>query len=437
MNKITKYNCLNFGSSNVMNDIIGNTNTEFVLLTTNDVEWVDNGLERMVQTMEALPQTAMLYSDCWKDGVLTPTADYQKGSVRDDFNFGSAMLLRSSALKEISLPELKYAALYFLRLHLSINYDITRLNEPLYMVSENDTRLSGAKNFDYVNPRNREVQIEMEHAFTLYAKRINAFLQPSFRSIDLKEGSFECEASVVIPVRNRERTIEDAVRSVFRQQTQFAFNILVVDNHSTDNTSAILENLAKEDSRLIHIIPESHTLGIGGCWNRAIDDTRCGRFAVQLDSDDLYEDEHVLQTIVDAFYEQNCGMLVGSYTITDGNMNPIPPGLIDHREWTDENGRNNALRINGLGAPRAFFTPLLRSIHFPNTSYGEDYAMGLRISREYRIGRIYKSLYLCRRWEGNSDAALSVERVNANNAYKDKLRTIELAARKHKNINNL
>lgn len=437
MNKITKYNCLNFGSSNVMNDIIGNTNTEFVLLTTNDVEWVDNGLERMVQTMEALPQTAMLYSDCWKDGVLTPTADYQNGSVRDDFNFGSAMLLRSSALKEISLPELKYAALYFLRLHLSINYDITRLNEPLYMVSENDTRLSGAKNFDYVNPRNREVQIEMEHAFTLYAKRINAFLQPSFRSIDLKEGSFECEASVVIPVRNRERTIEDAVRSVFRQQTQFAFNILVVDNHSTDNTSAILENLAKEDSRLIHIIPESHTLGIGGCWNRAIDDTRCGRFAVQLDSDDLYEDEHVLQTIVDAFYEQNCGMLVGSYTITDGNMNPIPPGLIDHREWTDENGRNNALRINGLGAPRAFFTPLLRSIHFPNTSYGEDYAMGLRISREYRIGRIYKSLYLCRRWEGNSDAALSVERVNANNAYKDKLRTIELAARKHKNINNL
>lgn len=437
MNKITKYNCLNFGSSNVMNDIIGNTNTEFVLLTTNDVEWVDNGLERMVQTMEALPQTAMLYSDCWKDGVLTPTADYQNGSVRDDFNFGSAMLLRSSALKEISLPELKYAALYFLRLHLSINYDITRLNEPLYMVSENDTRLSGAKNFDYVNPRNREVQIEMEHAFTLYAKRINAFLQPTFRSIDLKEGSFECEASVVIPVRNRERTIEDAVRSVFRQQTQFAFNILVVDNHSTDNTSAILENLAKEDSRLIHIIPESHTLGIGGCWNRAIDDTRCGRFAVQLDSDDLYEDEHVLQTIVDAFYEQNCGMLVGSYTITDGNMNPIPPGLIDHREWTDENGRNNALRINGLGAPRAFFTPLLRSIHFPNTSYGEDYAMGLRISREYRIGRIYKSLYLCRRWEGNSDAALSVERVNANNAYKDKLRTIELAARKHKNINNL
>lgn len=437
MNKITKYNCLNFGSSNVMNDIIGNTNTEFVLLTTNDVEWVDNGLERMVQTMEALPQTAMLYSDCWKDGVLTPTADYQNGSVRDDFNFGSAMLLRSSALKEISLPELKYAALYFLRLHLSINYDITRLNEPLYMVSENDTRLSGAKNFDYVNPRNREVQIEMEHAFTLYAKRINAFLQPSFRSIDLKEGSFECEASVIIPVRNRERTIEDAVRSVFRQQTKFAFNILVVDNHSTDNTSAILENLAKEDSRLIHIIPESHTLGIGGCWNRAIDDTRCGRFAVQLDSDDLYEDEHVLQTIVDAFYEQNCGMLVGSYTITDGNMNPIPPGLIDHREWTDENGRNNALRINGLGAPRAFFTPLLRSIHFPNTSYGEDYAMGLRISREYRIGRIYKSLYLCRRWEGNSDAALSVERVNANNAYKDKLRTIELAARKHKNINNL
>lgn len=434
MQKLTKYSCLNFGSSDVLGDIITKTDTEYILLTTCEVEWTGNGLQRLVQTIDSLPHTAILYSDCFIEGLITPVADYQKGSVRDDFNFGAALLLRTSAVRDIQLPQLRFAALYYLRLLLSVDYDITRLNEPLYSVSNSDTRLSGAKNFDYVNPRNREVQIEMEQAFTLYLKRINAFLEPSFRTINLREGTFQCEASVVIPVRNRERTIGDAVRSVLRQRTSFPFNILVVDNYSTDGTSAILEQLADEDTRLIHIIPEEKALGIGGCWNRAIDDPRCGRFAVQLDSDDLYEDENVLQTIVDAFYEQNCGMLVGSYTITDANLNTIPPGLIDHREWTDDNGRNNALRINGLGAPRAFFTPLIRSIHFPNTSYGEDYAMGLRISRDYRIGRIFRSLYLCRRWEGNSDAALSVERVNANNAYKDKLRTIEIQARIHKNI---
>ena len=434
MQKLTKYSCLNFGSSDVLGDIITKTDTEYILLTTCEVEWTGNGLQRLVQTFDSLPHTAILYSDCFIDGLITPVADYQKGSVRDDFNFGAALLLRTSAVRDIQLPQLRFAALYYLRLLLSVDYDITRLNEPLYSVSNSDTRLSGAKNFDYVNPRNREVQIEMEQAFTLYLKRINAFLEPSFQAINLREGTFQCEATVIIPVRNRERTIGDAVRSVLRQRTSFPFNILVVDNYSTDGTSAILEQLADEDTRLIHIIPEEKTLGIGGCWNRAIDDPRCGRFAVQLDSDDLYEDENVLQTIVDAFYEQNCGMLVGSYTITDANLNTIPPGLIDHREWTDDNGRNNALRINGLGAPRAFFTPLVRNIHFPNTSYGEDYAMGLRISRDYRIGRIFRSLYLCRRWEGNSDAALSVERVNANNAYKDKLRTIEIQARIHKNI---
>lgn len=437
LDKLTKYDCLNFGSSSLLNEIIAKADTDYILLAIQEIEWTANGLERLVQVMDALPQTAILYCDCFKDGVIVPTADYQRGSVRDDFNFGSVLLLRSSAARGFQIPQLKFAALYYLRLFLSVGYDVTRLNEPLYSVSENDNRLSGAKNFDYVNPRNREVQIEMEQAFTLYLKHINAFLEPNFGTINLSEGTFDCEASVIIPVRNRERTIEDAVRSVLRQQTSFPFNILVVDNYSTDNTTTILKKLSNEDARIVHIIPEEKTLGIGGCWNRAIDDPRCGRFAVQLDSDDLYEDENVLQTIVDAFYEQDCGMLVGSYTITDEKMNVIPPGLIDHREWTDDNGRNNALRINGLGAPRAFYTPLVRSIHFPNTSYGEDYAMGLRISRNYRIGRIYKSLYLCRRWEGNSDAALSVERVNANNAYKDKLRTIELEARIHKNTNNL
>jgi glycosyltransferase involved in cell wall biosynthesis len=308
-----------------------------------------------------------------------------------------------------------------------------RMPEFLYTEVETDTRRSGEKQFDYVDPRNREVQIEMEKACTQHLKDIGGWLKPEFLPVDFAEDDFPVEASVIIPVRNRARTIEDAIRSVFSQQTSFKFNLLVVDNHSTDGTTEILKQLAKEDTRLIHILPERNDLGIGGCWTTAIMDSRCGKFAVQLDSDDLYIDDHVLQKIVDTFYAEQCAMVVGSYQMVNFNLEEIPPGLIDHREWTPDNGRNNALRINGLGAPRAFYTPVLREIRIPNTSYGEDYAVGLRISRHYQIGRIYEPLYLCRRWEDNSDAALDVVKTNNHNLYKDKLRTMELLARMEMN----
>ena len=158
-------------------------------------------------------------------------------------------------------------------------------------------------------------------------------------------------------------------------------------------------------------------------------DEHCGRFAIQLDSDDLYINHHVLQRIVDTFHEHQCAMVIGSYKMVNFKLEEIPPGIIDHKEWTPDNGRNNALRVNGLGAPRAFYTPLLRQIRIPNVSYGEDYATALAISREYRI---YEPLYLCRRWEGNSDADLNIQRVNANNYYKDKIRMIEILARQQK-----
>ena len=299
----------------------------------------------------------------------------------------------------------------------------------MYSEVETDTRKSGEKQFDYVDPKNRAVQIEMEDACTNHLKRIGGYLPPKFQEIDFNKGDFANEASVIIPVRNRERTLEDAIRSVLSQKTDFKFNLIVIDNHSTDRTSDIIEKYAQADKRVIHLIPERTDLGIGGCWNAGIDHPACGKFAVQLDSDDVYEDEHTLQTMVNAFYEQKCAMVVGSYTMTNINMEPIPPGVIDHKEWTPENGRNNALRINGLGAPRAFYTPLLREIRVPNTSYGEDYALGLYFSRRYQIGRIMKSVYLCRRWDDNSDAALDISKINANNSYKDKIRTIELMAR--------
>lgn len=228
---------------------------------------------------------------------------------------------------------------------------------------------------------------------------------------------------------NRAKTIGDAVESALGQETGFDFNVLVVDNHSTDGTSDLIEQLAARDPRVVHIVPEREDLGIGGCWNWAINDPRCGRYAVQLDSDDLYLDSHTLQRVVEAFQEQDCAMVVGSYRMCDFQLQTLPPGVIDHKEWTDDNGANNALRINGLGAPRAFLTAIARGIGFPNTSYGEDYAMGLAVSRQYRIGRIYDPIYLCRRWTGNSDHGLSIEKTNANNLYKDRLRTIELRAR--------
>jgi glycosyltransferase involved in cell wall biosynthesis len=299
---------------------------------------------------------------------------------------------------------------------------------------EEDTRKSGEKQFDYVNPRNRAVQIEMEKAFTAYLKETGAYLEPKFKDVDFSGVAFENEASVIIPVRNRVKTVADAVRSALSQKTSFPFNVIVIDNHSTDGTTDLLREIAGQDSRLVHIVPESTKLGIGGCWMEGVNNSACGKFAVQLDSDDLYDGDTVLQQVVDEFYAQNCAMLIGSYTMTNFNLEVLPPGLIDHAEWTPDNGRNNALRINGLGAPRAFFTPLLREYGVPNVSYGEDYALGLRFSREYQIGRIYNSLYLCRRWEGNSDAALAIDKVNANNFYKDKLRTIEMAARMQLNV---
>ena len=322
----------------------------------------------------------------------------------------------------------QYAGLYDLRLYLSRKGEIFHLNEYLYTEAELDTRKSGEKQFDYVNPRNREVQIEMERACTAHLEKVGAIVDTNFyRQPDFDEQDFACEASVVIPVFNREKTIADAVKSALSQKTNFPYNVIVVNNHSTDSTGEILDSI--DDERLIQIVPGRTDLGIGGCWNVAVNSDHCGKFAVQLDSDDLYSSPKTLQKIVDAFHEQKAAMIIGSYRMCDFDLNTLPPGLIDHKEWTEDNGCNNALRINGLGAPRAFFTPLVRQIQFPNTSYGEDYALGLAFSRRYRIGRIYDELYLCRRWGGNSDAALSVERVNANNLYKDRLRTMELKAR--------
>ena len=380
----------------------------------------------------------LLYSDHYTlspDGQRSamPLTDCQLGSVRDDFQMGSLLLIRTDGLRDYvaqaSLPQYRFAALYDLRLFLSRRMLPVHMDEYLYTEVERDTRLSGQKQFDYVDPRNRDRQVEMEQACTAHLRAIGAYLPAGdFEEIDFSEGRFEVEASVVIPVRNRVRTIEDAIRSVLEQQTSFPFNLIVVDNLSTDGTTESIRRFAS-DPRVVHLIPERDDLGIGGCWNLAVHSPHAGRFLVQLDSDDLYSSPSTLQRIVDAFHQQGAAMVVGSYRMCDFQLNTLPPGLIDHREWTDGNGRNNALRINGLGAPRAFYTPVLRRIQIPNTSYGEDYALGLMLSRRYRIGRIYDELYLCRRWEGNSDAALSQEKINRNNQYKDHLRTQEILAR--------
>ena len=381
---------------------------------------------------------AMVYSDRYTmehgERKAHPVIDYQDGSLRDDFDFGSLWLVRTTLLHKYATSErerdYQYAGLYDLRLFLSREGQILHLNEYLYTEEETDLRASGVKQFDYVNPANRAVQIEMEQACTAHLHEVNALVDTSqYGEVDFAEQEFDMEASVVIPVFNRAKTVRDAVESALSQQTTFKYNVIVVDNHSTDGTTDILHELAQKDNSLVHIVPERTDLGIGGCWNMAINSQQCGRFSVQLDSDDLYSSPKTLQTIVDAFYEQKAAMMIGSYRMCDFELNTLPPGLIDHKEWTDENGPNNALRINGLGAPRAFFTPLLRQVQFPNTSYGEDYALGLMFSRRYRIGRIFTELYLCRRWGGNSDAALSVEKINANNLYKDRLRTLELHAR--------
>lgn len=426
-------------SSNTIVSIAENTDADYVIICTRHttIGWGNNTLERFLRVADDT-DAVMVYADHYKmvEGKMEkhPVIDYQSGSLRDDFDFGSLWCIKTQALADYiaqsDREEYQFAALYDLRLYLSRVGEIFHLNEFLYSEAELDTRKSGEKQFDYVNPRNREVQIEMEKACTQHLGKVGALIDTTFyRQPDFGEQDFEYEASVIIPVFNREKTVADAVKSALGQKANFKFNVIVVNNHSTDRTGEILDELKADN--LIQIVPERTDLGIGGCWNEAINSSFCGKFAVQLDSDDLYSSPKTLQKIVDAFYKQKAAMIIGSYRMCDFDLNTLPPGLIDHKEWTDENGCNNALRINGLGAPRAFFTPLVRQIQFPNTSYGEDYALGLAFSRRYRIGRIYDELYLCRRWGGNSDAALSVEKVNANNLYKDRLRTMELKARQH------
>ena len=422
--------------SETIRDIAQKATTEYTLVYTKatTLELGYLALERMLSIAEAT-KAGMLYADHYQikddEQIKAPVIDYQFGSLRDDFDFGSVLFFNTAALKA-SVEKMKvsyqHAGLYDLRLRLSQKYSLVHVNEYLYSEIEEDHRKSGEKQFDYVDPRNRDRQIEMEQACTEHLKAIGGYLKPDFKDIDFNAGEFEVEASVIIPVRNRAMTIAAAIESVLKQKTAFKFNLIVIDNHSTDGTTEAIDGF-KSDERVVHLIPERKDLGIGGCWNYGVNSNQCGKFAVQLDSDDLYKDENTLQTIVNAFYEQKCAMVIGSYMMTDFDLNTLPPGVIDHKEWTPDNGRNNALRINGLGAPRAFYTPVLRNIGLPNTSYGEDYAMGLNISRYYQIGRIYDVLYLCRRWGGNSDAALSIEKVNANNLYKDRIRTWELQAR--------
>ena len=423
-------------SSATMKQIAQAATADYTLLYTkyNTLVMGYFALDRFVRLAED-SKAGLLYADYYSiiDGVKTnqPVIDYQFGSLRDDFSFGPVMFFDTKVLKEAAKgidAEYTAAGLYDLRLRVSRLAPVVHINEYLYTdVTVSNNRNSEAI-FDYVDPKNRGVQIEMEKACTAHLKEIGGYLEPKFTEIDFNKGDFKNEASVIIPVRNRIRTIRDAIKSVLSQKTDFPFNLIVIDNHSTDGTTEAIDEF-KDDPRVIHIVPEREDLGIGGCWNAGVQHPECGKFAVQLDSDDVYKDENTLAKMVKAFYDQKCAMVVGTYELTDIDKNPIPPGVIDHKEWTPENGRNNALRINGLGAPRAFYTPMLREIHVPNTSYGEDYALGLAFSRHHQIGRVYDVVYLCRRWEDNSDHALDVVKMNNNNLYKDRIRTWELQAR--------
>lgn len=434
----------NLYASSTIKKIADHSDSDYTLFYTK-YSTLDVGLyalERMLHIIED-SSAGMVYADYYQlaDGKRSnsPVIDYQEGSLRDDFNFGSVLFFNTKAFKEAAsrlTGDYQFAGWYDLRLKLSQKASLVHINEYLYTEIEDDTRKSGEKIFDYVDPKNRGVQIEMEQVCTEHLKEIGGYLKPEFKQIKFEDANFEYEASVIIPVRNRIRTIRDAIRSVLNQKTDFKFNLIVIDNYSTDGTTEAIDEFSS-DHRLIHLIPEQKDLGIGGCWNVGVHHPACGKFAVQLDSDDVYKDENTLSIMVKAFYEQNCAMVVGTYMMTDFNMNMIAPGIIDHKEWTPENGRNNALRINGLGAPRAFYTPVLREIKVPNTSYGEDYALGLRFSRNYQIGRVYEVVYLCRRWEDNSDAALDIVKMNGHNLYKDRIRTWELQARINQNKSNL
>ena len=424
-------------STATVKEIAAKAKAEYTLLYTRPTEprFILYALERMLQVADDT-NAAMVYADRFDiiggEERPHPVIDLQTGSLRDDFDFGPLQIYRTSVLKDAVAAmdvEYEFAGLYDLRLKVSQRGKIVHVPEFCYYDVETDTRKSGEKQFDYVDPRNRAVQIEMEKACTEHLKAIGGYLAPDrFKEVVFDNAPAAVEASVVIPCRNRVRTIGDAISSALAQKTDFPYNVIVVDDNSTDGTVDVIRSFASNE-RLVYIAQDPTYHAIGGNWNVALHHPKCGRFALQLDSDDLYHDETTVQKFVNAFYEQHCAMVVGTYRMTDFDLNTLPPGVIDHREWTPDNGRNNALRINGLGAPRGFYAPLLREMNFPTTKYGEDYAVGLRISREYRIGRIYDVIYDCRRWEGNSDADLAIDKVNANNFYKDRIRTWELEAR--------
>ncbi len=438
--KFTKLDFATISSTKSVKSILKNSKSEFLLIIKgySKIEISLASIKRMIQ-VSILTSSGLLYSDYRevKSGEVKnhPTIDYQIGSIRDDFNFGNVLLIKRDIFsKYLPKKNYKYAALYSLRLRISENHKIIRIPEFLYIQEELDLRKSGEKQFDYVDPKNRDVQIEFETVATNHLKRINALIPPG-KEINNFDDNFPVTASVIIPVKDRLKTIGTAIDSALSQKSKFDFNIIVVDNHSTDGTTKLLEEYRNENKKLIHLIPESKNLSIGGCWNYAVNNKNCGTFAVQLDSDDVYSSTDTLSKIVNKFFEDKCGMVIGSYSMTNYQMKELPPGLIDHKEWTNYNGMNNALRINGLGAPRAFYTPIVREIGFPNVNYGEDYSVTLAISRDYKISRIYESLYLCRRWEGNTDSDLSVEKENQNNYYKDAIRTFEILARQKKNKN--
>ncbi len=420
--------------------ILEGARTRYVLFMLEDgeVSIEAKGLERLLQAAD-VTGGGLVYSDFYHEGesgrTIRPLNDYQLGSVRDDFDFGAMILFSTSAIRRAlsrygEIAQVRFAGLYDLRLKVSIDHPVCHLGEPLYSVRKPSGSFGGEKLFAPLDPQNRPIQKEMEAVFTDYLKKIGAYLPPHWlEKLEPTRESFPVEATVIIPVRNRRKTIAEAARSALSQKTDFPFNVIVVDNHSTDGTTEILSALAEQNAHLKHLVPERTDLGIGGCWNEALQNESCGRYAVQLDSDDLYSSPQTLQKMIEMFRHGDYAMVIGSYTLVDEDLKEIPPGLIDHREWTEENGHNNALRMNGFGAPRAFRTDLIRRIPFLNVSYGEDYAAALRICREYRIGRIYESLYLCRRWSGNSDAGLSVEETNRNDAFKDRIRTEEIVAR--------
>ena len=428
------------GSSKLFKKIYDKCKSNYILLLDGNTR-IDVSEDSLIKYLNAAEEqnAGIVYSDFYEESgneiIPQPLIDYQYGSIRDDFEFGPLILIRKESLENFYNQDDDYwfAGLYSLRLAVARNYTLIRIPEALYKTNKSDNRRADEKQFDYVDPQNRNVQLEMERAATHHLKSIGAYIFPVAKKVDLNSEDFEYEASIIIPVKNRVKTIEDALHSALNQKTGFKFNVIVIDNHSTDGTTEILQTFTRKDKRIIHVIPELKDLGIGGCWNVGVAHHLCGKFVVQLDSDDLYLNDDTLNKIINKFYEEKCALVIGSYKLADFNMNEIPPGVIDHKEWTNDNGHNNALRINGLGAPRAFYVPVIRKIKFSNVSYGEDYTVALAISREYKIGRIYEPLYLCRRWEGNTDADLSIEKQNEHNYYKDSIRTKEIIARQKLN----